>query len=104
MYNIYIGDLLTVVDDGLTWDQYRWESIYRYSGLLYDKLKCLFSYNYRNVMFYTPHSNGEYLYRVRCRFYTRLMCLETVEQIATEYDTTNGLDESVAQSLNFINS
>ena len=87
----------------LSWDQYRLESKYRYSGLLYDKLRCLFSYNYRNIRFRAPYINNNHLYCVRCRFYTRLMCLETVEQMSTEHDTAYGLDESVAQSLHFIN-
>ena len=92
------------VDEGLKWWQYRLESIYRYSGLLYDKLRCLLSYNYRDVIFYTPHANYDELHRVRCRFYTQVMCLEFVEMIRTGHFTRFGLDESTAQSLTFINS
>ena len=97
------NDNIFEVDGYLSWDQCRRESIYRYSGLLYDKLKCLFSYNYRNIRFRAPYINNNHLYCVRCRFYTRHMCLETVDQITTEHDTTYGLDESTAQSLHFIN-
>ncbi len=101
IYNIDINP--QYVYEGLLWWQYRLESIYRYSGLLYDKLKCLFSYKYRNVIFHTPNSNYDELHRVRCRFYTQVMCLEFVEMIHTEHFTRFGLDESTAQSLNFIN-
>ena len=110
---LYVSDIFSIglhndnifeVDGYLSWDQYRRESIYRYSGLLYDKLKYLFSYNYRNVLFYTDHSDYDELYRVRCRFYTQVMCLEFVEMIHTGHFTRFGLDESTAQSLNFINS
>ena len=87
---------------------YRVESIYRYSGLLYDKLKHIFSYIYRNVPYVPPAGNpevnkGDHLYYAECRFKSQLMYPQYYNEVCIKkIITVDYLPEYIAQSLYFI--
>lgn len=86
---------------------YKLEHKFRYSGLLYDKLKCLLSYIYRNVLYDVKSglgsSNyGDYLYYTRCRFFNREMYPIFIGEFKTGIYSVDYLPEHVAQSLYFI--
>ena len=82
----------------------RQESKYRYSGLLYDKLRCLFSYAYLDAS-YRPHfSEPDQLHYAACRFDARIMVFNYMYNRNTGDYTPYYLEESVARSLHFINS
>ena len=83
------------------WYHDRLESKYRYSGLLYDKLRCLFSYIYRNIEDYFDiplKPTGTYVFSLVLRFNTRYMYHSYIK---TYYKTFN---ELVINSLYFIDS
>ena len=87
---------------------FRLESKYRYSGLLYDKLKHILSYIYRNVLHYPPASKpetsrGDYLYYAELIFKLEFMCPIYYDEVCIKkIVTVDYLPESVAQSLYFM--
>lgn len=83
------------------WYHDRLESKYRYSGLLYDKLRCLFSYIYRNNKYYFDiplKPTGTCIFSIVSRFYQRYMYLSYIE-VYIDY-----FNDSVMNSLYFIDS
>ena len=87
---------------------FQMEHKFRYSGLLYDKLKHILSYIYRNVTYTPPASNpeaniGDHLYYAECIFKSKLMYPEYYDEVCIKkIVTVDYLPESVAQSLYFI--
>ena len=82
------------------WYQDRLESKYRYSGLLYDKLRCLLSYIYRNNEDYFDiplKPSGSYVVSLIQRFNTRYMY---PGYIKSYYNT---FDDSLLKNLYFVN-
>ena len=84
------------------------ESKFRYSGLLYDKLKHMLSYIYRNVRYSPPASNpepnkGDHLYYCESIFESRIMYPKHYKEVCIEkIITVDYLPEYIAQSLYFI--
>ena len=98
MYNIMIFYMPT---GNYYYFPFRLESKYRYSGLLYDKLRCLLSYIYRDVEDYfdTPlKPTGTYVFSLVLRFYERYM----YPMYINVYH--NSFNDSVMNSLYFIDS
>ena len=99
MYGILIGATLNEPTD--TKYQFRLESKYRYSGLLYDKLRCLFSYICRNIM-YTRQSvegdRGTLLCKYMCRFDTKVMYPMFLKRFLSPFS------DSAMKNLYFIDS
>lgn len=94
IYNTYISTKFWL---------YKLEAIYRYSGILYDKLKHLLSYIYRNISYSTDLGSGNMLFRIILRFNANIMYPRARGEVNSGHNTPNYLQGSVAQSLHFIN-
>ena len=78
---------------------FRLESKYRYSGLLYDKLRCLLSYVHYN---YEDHVIDDYDWKkylivIKTRFHTQTMNLVYGERFTVIYN------DSLLKNLYFVN-
>ena len=86
---------------------FQMEHKFRYSGLLYDKLKHLLNYIYRNVHHNSKSGlgssiNGDYLYYSKFRFFNTEMYPVFYTEHTTNVYTVDYLPESVAQTLYFM--
>ena len=77
---------------------YRLESKYRYSGLLYDKLRYIFSYCYRDIKNVVSIENikSKQLVHNISRFHTNYMFPQHISHIMSNYT------ESLLKSIYFI--
>lgn len=77
----------------------RLESKYRYSGLLYDKLRCLLSYVHYNYRGYVidDFDDNKYLIVIKSRFDTQTMNLVYGERHTMFYN------DSLLKNLYFVN-
>ena len=82
---------------------FRLESKYRYSGLLYDKLKHITSHIYVDIYYMPQFSAPDQLHYVACRFDARNMWFNYIYDRNTGDYTPNYLEESIARNLHFIN-
>ena len=83
---------------------FRLESKYRYSGLLYDKLKHITSHIYVDIYFNAQFSAADQLIYSSLRFDARNMLFNYMYNRNPGVHTPNYyLEESVARNLHFIN-
>lgn len=101
MYDIY--NIEVSRDSGANYRQFysfRLESKNRYSGLLYNKLRCLLSYVHYHYRDTVPAVNDrkKYLFVIKNRFYTQTMNLNYIEELKVVYNV------SLLKNLYFIQS
>ena len=95
IYNTYVSTVFY---------PFRLESKYRYSGILYDKLRCWTSYIYINHRYSQDFgSDDDALFYSACRFYSKNMKFSIYTVKLYSYTPTY-LKHTISQQLHFVNS